>query len=105
MISATTMQFGNVFDTSNPAQHVNVVFDNGRKMVSLSLDNSGGSMSSLARSDIRLLVSDPLEGGVEDVTSQVFGGKEASIVRGTIENMDTAMKWLRMTTWGFRDER
>jgi len=105
MISATTMQFGNVFDQSNPAQHVNVVFDNGRKMVSLSLDNSGGNMTTCSRTDIRLLVTDPLEGDVEDVTSQVFGGEEASIVRGTIENMDTAMKWLRMTTWGFRDER
>ena len=101
MISAKTMQFGNVFDPSNPAQHVNVVFDNGRKMVSLSLDNSGGSLTTCSRADIRLLVSDPLEGGVEDVTSQVFGGEEASIVQGTIENMDTAMTWLRQTSWGF----
>ena len=105
MISATTMQFGNALNPSNPAQHVNVVFDNGRKMVSLSLDNSGGNMTTCSRADIRLLVTDPLEGGVEDVTSQVFGGEDASVVRGTIENMDTAMKWLRMTTWGFRDER
>lgn len=105
MISATTMQFGNAFDSSNPAQHVNVVFDNGRKMVSLSLDNSGGHMTTCSRADIRLLVTDPVEGGVEDVTSQVFGGEEASVVRGTIENMDTAMKWLQLTSWGFRDER
>ena len=105
MISATTMTFGNDIDNNPVAKHVNVVFDNGPKMISLSLDNSGGSMTAIARTDIRLLFTDPLEGGVKDVTNQIFGGGETDIVRGTIENMDTAMKWLRMTTWGFRDER
>jgi hypothetical protein len=94
MISATTMEFGE-------SKHANVVFDNGPRMVSLSVDNSCGKMSVMARSDIRLLFSDPLEGGVEDVTSQVFGGGESDIVRGTIENMDRAMKWLRRAAWGF----
>ena len=76
MISATTMTFGSDIGTDNLAKHVNVVFDNGPKMVSLSMDNSGGRMSSIARADIRLLFSSPLKGGVEDVTSLVFGGKE-----------------------------
>ena len=101
MISATTMQFGNTIDNSPPAQHVNVVFDNGPKMLSLSMDNSGGNMTTIARADIRLLFSDPLEGGVQDVTSTVFGGGKTDIVRGTIENMDRAMKWLQMSSWGF----
>ncbi len=57
-------------------------------------------MNALARADLRLLFSDPLEGGVEDVTSAVFGGEEGSIVRGTIENMDEAMRWLRRCDWG-----
>ena len=92
-ISATTMDFGE-------AKHVNVVFDNGPKMISLSIDNSGGRMHTLARADLRLLFSDPLEGGVEDVTSTVFGGEEASIVRGSIENMEKAMQWLRRCDWG-----
>jgi hypothetical protein len=96
MISATTMNFGE-------AQHANVVFDNGPKMISLSVDNSGGRATTLCRADIRLLFTDPLEGGVKDVTSSVFGGGEADIVRGTIENMDAAMKWLRRTTWGMRE--
>jgi hypothetical protein len=82
------------------AKHVNVVFDNGPKMISLSIDNSGGRMHALARADLRLLFSDPLEGGVEDVTSTVFGGEEASIVRGSIENMEKAMQWLRRCDWG-----
>ena len=104
MISATTMTFGSDIGTDNLAKHVNVVFDNGPKMVSLSMDNSGGRMNAIARADIRLLFSDPLKGGVEDVTSRVFGGDEADVVRGTIENMDRAMKWLRMARWGFSND-
>tara|TARA_R110002072_G_scaffold81835_1_gene187036 strand:- start:247 stop:546 length:300 start_codon:yes stop_codon:yes gene_type:complete len=95
MISATTMEL------SGGTRQANIVFDNGPKMVSLCVDNSGGRMTAMARADIRLLFSDPLEGGVEDVTSQVFGGGEADIVRGTIENMERAMKWLRLSRWGF----
>jgi len=94
MISATTMNFGE-------AQHANVVFDNGPKMISLSVDNAGGRATTMSRADIRLLFTDPLEGGVKDVTSSVFGGAEEDIVRGTIESMDEAMKWLRRTDWGF----
>ena len=96
MISATTMNFGE-------AQHANVVFDNGPKMISLSLDNAGGRASSMCRADIRLLFSCPLNGGVEDVTNSVFGGGEADVVRGTIENMEEAMKWLRRTSWGMME--
>jgi hypothetical protein len=101
MISATTMTIGSDLGTDNLSKHVNVVFDNGPKMVSLSLDNSCGRMTTMARSDIRLLFSDPLEGGVLDVTSKVFGGNDSDIVRGTIENMEKAMKWLQLARWGF----
>ena len=94
-IRATMMDFGE-------AKHVNVVFDNGPKMISLSIDNGAGRMHALARADMRLLFSDPLEGGVKDVTSTVFGGDEAAIVRGSIENMDRAMKWLQSTQWGMK---
>jgi hypothetical protein len=100
MISATTMTIGSDIGTDNLAKHVNVVFDNGPRMVSLSMDNSGGRMNTIARADIRLLFSCPFEGGVEDVTSKVFGGTDHDIVRGTIENMDRAMKWVRLSRWG-----
>ncbi len=93
MISATTMDFGK-------AKHTNVVFDNGPKMISLNCDNSGGRLTTLSRSDLRLLISHPLDGGVEDVTSQVFGGGEEDVVRATLDSMEQAMKWLRRTTWG-----
>ena len=97
MISATTMEFGE-------SKQANVVFDNGPKMISLSVDNSCGKMTHMARADIRLLFSDPLKGGIEDVTFAVFGDKmkdRSDIVRGTIENMDKAMKWLQRARWGF----
>ena len=95
MITATTMEM------SGGSKHANFVIHNGSKMISVSVDNSGGRMHSMARADIRLLFTDPLEGGVEDVTSTVFGGRESDIVSGDVENMDRAMKWLRMARWGF----
>tara|TARA_B100000700_G_scaffold49271_1_gene52091 strand:+ start:262 stop:582 length:321 start_codon:yes stop_codon:yes gene_type:complete len=104
MISATSMTFGSDIGTNNLSKQVNVVFDNGPKMVSLSIDNSCGQMAHMARADIRLLFSDPLKGGVEDVTFAVFGSNmrdRSDIVCGTIENMDKAMKWLQMANWGF----
>ena len=101
MISATTMTFGSDIGTDNLAKHVNVVFDNGPKMVSLSIDNSAGRMTHLTRADIRLLFSDPLKGGVKDMTSSVFGGEDHPCgVDATIDNMSTAMKWLQRIDWG-----
>ena len=95
MITATTMEL------SGGSKHANFVIHNGSKMISVSVDNSGGRMHSMARADIRLLFTDPVQGGVEDVTSTVFGGNESDTVRGNVENMDRAMKWLRLTRWGF----
>lgn len=96
MISATTMSLSG----PNNSKSANVVFDNGSKMISLNIDNSCGRMPSMARADIRLLFTDPINGGVEDVTSSVFGGSDSDIVSGTIENMDRAMKWVRRISWG-----
>ena len=101
MITATTMTLGSPVGTDSLSKHANFVIHNGSKMISVSVDNSGGRMTSMARADIRLLFTDPLEGGVEDVTSTVFGGGESDIVHGTVRNMDRAMKWLQMARWGF----
>ena len=104
MISATSMTLGSSLGTDSLSKQVNVVFDNGPKMVSLSVDNSCGKMTRMARSDIRLLFTDPVKGSVDDVTFHVFGATmkdRSDIVRGTIENMDRAIKWLRRTDWGF----
>ena len=94
MISATTHLF------SENAQHANVVFDNGSKMLSLSLDNSGGRLTTLSRSDIRLLVHNSLAETVDDVTNDVFGGEQGSTVQADIDTMEQAMKWLQRTDWG-----
>ncbi len=106
MITATTTTFGQRAGMASPAQHANFVIHNGPKMISVSVDNSGGAMHSMARADIRLLFSNATLGRddkprVEDVTSQVFGCGDTDIVRGTVQNMDRAMKWLQRASWGF----
>jgi len=95
MISATTMNFGKT-------QHANVVFKNGAKMISISLDNNSGAMSTLARADIRLFsVKEDCGTVIEDITSSVFGGEDHPCgVDATIDNMSTAMKWLQRIEWG-----
>lgn len=94
MITASTMDFGT-------AKHANFVIHNGAKMISVAVDNSGGAMNSMARSDIRLLFTDPLDGGVKDITNDIFGGPDGSVIQGNADNMDKAMKWLQLSSWGF----
>lgn len=105
MITATTTTFSQRAGMASAAQHANFVIHSGAKMISVSVDNSGGAMHTMARSDIRLLFSHATLGRtkgerVEDVTSKVFGGGDSDIVRGTVENMDRAMKWLQRAQWG-----
>lgn len=109
MITATTMTFGSPLGTDNLAKHANFVIHNGAKMISVSVDNSGGKMSHMARADIRLLFSHATLGHtegerVEDVTSRVFGGSKSDIVLGNADNMAKAMNWLRRTNWGFQND-
>jgi hypothetical protein len=99
MITANTMEL------SGGSKHANFVIHNGPKMISVSVDNSGGRMHSMARADIRLLFTDPLKGGVEDVTSTVFGGGESDIVRGDVDNMAKAMNWIQRASWGFECQK
>jgi hypothetical protein len=88
-ISATTMAWGQ-------SKHANVLFERGEKTLSLSIDNSPVMNEKLTRADIRLFV------GSDDVTGTVFRVGEQSVVRGSIENMDVAMKWLQSTEWGMK---
>jgi hypothetical protein len=78
----------------NVSRTVNVTFDNGRKCVSLSLDNSLGRMDTLRRGDIRLFVDK------DDVTGRVFRGGDKSNIYASLENFETAMMWLKRTEWG-----
>jgi len=74
---------------------VAVEFHNGEKLISLSLNNSGGRMANLGRSDVRCF------DGKDDVTQQVFcTDHDHSIVHASLDNMDQAMRWLRRARWG-----
>ena len=88
-ISATTTAWGQ-------SKHASVLFERGEKTLSLSIDNSPVMSEKLTRADIRLFV------GSDDVTGTVFRVGEQSVVRGSIENMDVAMKWLQSTEWGMK---
>ena len=77
------------------SKNVAVTFQEGQKMVSLSLDNSCGRMEMLRRGSILLMI------GKEDVTDQVFGeAVGGKTVWASLDNFEKAMNWLRRTEWG-----
>ena len=91
MIHGTMMENGS-------KRQANVTVTSGRKELSLCVDNGAlGRTDKLFRSDIRLFHDG------KDVTGEVFGFEENSgwVVRGDVENMDRAMRWLRRSAWGF----
>lgn len=78
----------------------NVTFTNGRKELSLTIDN--GSMcrtEKLFRADMRCF-----NNGV-DVTSEVFGCGKTDIVSGDVGNMAKGMAWMQRQDWGFEAQR
>tara|TARA_B100000700_G_scaffold110038_1_gene123985 strand:- start:2483 stop:2797 length:315 start_codon:yes stop_codon:yes gene_type:complete len=94
------MIFGN-------SKQVAVTFEEGSKILSLSLDNSVGRMPTLGRGDIRLMIKHAgnkkmgIDEEVVDVTSEVFGSQaESQSIRASIDNFEMAMKWLRRKSWG-----
>ena len=90
MIQGTMMQIGE-------KRAANVTFTNGRKELSLAIDNGPlARTDKLYRSDIRCF-SDG-----EDVTCAVFSCKEEEIVRGDVENMAKAMNWLQLSVDPFK---
>ncbi len=87
--------FSHVTSDGSRSSSVSVCFENGPKTLSLALDDSCGRLQRLSRADIRLFE------GEEDVTEAVFGvDSSASVVHASIENFDTAMRWLRRVEWG-----
>lgn len=88
MIEGMMMQLGE-------KRQANVTFTNGRKELSLCVDNGPlARTEKLYRSDIRLFHNG------DDVTSRVFGCGRNEVVRGNVENMDQAMRWLRRSLRG-----
>jgi hypothetical protein len=87
--------FSHEMSDGSKSESVNVCFENGDKTLSLALDNSCGRMEKLGRADIRLLV------GSKDVTDSIFKADPAgSHVHASIENFETAMRWLNRAEWG-----
>ena len=85
--------------------NVNVCFQNGDKIVSLSLDDSCGRMEQLRRGTIELHRRTSA-GGVEVCTSEVFlGSTEASVVHSTMSNFERAIQWMNKASWGFDAQR
>ncbi|MEC8482510.1 MAG: hypothetical protein VXY99_01715 [Pseudomonadota bacterium] len=86
MIQGTMMQFGE-------KRAANVTFTNGRKELSLALDNGAfAKTEKLFRADIRCFNRG------KDVTAAVFNCKEDEVVHGDIENMARAMNWLQLSS-------
>ena len=81
------------------SKNVAVTFQNGSKVVSLALDNSGGRMETLRRGMILLMIDD--ETGNSDVTAQVFDeAADGHAVHASLSNFEIAMNWLRRVEWG-----
>ena len=90
------------------SKQVAVTFQNGAKILSLSLDNSVGRMETLRRGDIRLMIQHAGNSkmGIDeenvDVTSEVFDeAADGHVVHASLGNFETAMNWLRRVDWGF----
>ena len=108
MITATTMSYGTNRGTGR-SEHANFTIHNGAKMLSVSVDNSGGRMAHMARADIRCLFSSNTAGiedreAVEDVTGKVFKVGDHDVVKGDVTNMAKAMNWLQMARWGLEGQ-
>ena len=85
---------------------VTVCFRQGKRLVSLHLDNSCGSLNTLSRGDIELFRFE--SGGFENTdtgtpcTRELFPEwDESTPVAATLENFNRAMGWLGRTSWGF----
>ena len=78
----------------------NITFTNGRKELSLTVDN--GPMcrtEKLHRADMRLFR------GKEDVTATIFRCGATEVVRADIENMAKAMNWLQLSCDPYEGEK
>jgi hypothetical protein len=96
--------FGHPPIVSDDSAAVNVVFQNGEKMVSLALDDSCGRMSTLSRGSIEChrkkeFGEDP---PLVIATEEVFGPDcRRELVHNTLENFNKAMNWLNRIEYGF----
>jgi len=87
------------------SHQMNVVFQNGEKMVSLSLDDSCGRMHMLGRGSIELHRR-PKDGSLRVVTEEVFCAvndyNNSDQIWNSLENFNRAMQWLNRSEFGFQ---
>jgi hypothetical protein len=81
---------------------INVIFQNGEKMLSLALDDSCGRMDVLGRGSIALFrQKDWLLDSSTEATEEVFScGREGELVPNTLDNFNKAMAWLNRIEYG-----
>jgi len=81
------------------SKNISVTFENGCKIVSLSLDNSAGRMKMLSRGSILLMIQEDDQN--KDVTATIFPeAADGHQVWANLDNFETALHWLRRTDWG-----
>ena len=69
------------------------VFKNGKKSISIALDDSCGRLTKLSRSDLRLFTESHNDGDPWDETLDIFPEEDGS-VPATKENFEKAWNWL-----------
>ena len=85
MIKANTMEYSG-------RKVANFTIANGKKSLSLTVDNGAMGGGPMTRADIRCF------NGEDDVTGAVFGVMDGDVVTGEVFTMAKAMNWLQLTT-------
>lgn len=85
MIKANTMEYSG-------RKVANFTLTNGKKELSLTVDNGALGGGPMTRGDIRCLSNG------DDVTGSVFGVMDGDVVRAEVYTMAKAMNWLQLTT-------
>ena len=70
------------------------VFKNGKKSISIALDDSCGRLTKLSRSDLRLFTESHIDGEPWDDTFDIFPNEEPGSIQATKENFKKAWEWL-----------
>ncbi len=81
-------------DDGTVAHSVCTVFKNGKKSISIALDNSCGRLAQLSRSDLRLFTESHIDGDPWDDTFDVFPNEGPGSIQATKENFEKAWEWL-----------
>ena len=85
MIEASMTEYGG-------KKMANFTITNGKKELSLTVDNGLAGSDMMMRADLRCF------SGGKDVTGKVFGVMDDDVIRGDVHTMATAMNWLQLSS-------